>query len=47
MKRELESHGLECVGGVNGLPEFDTPNPHITVEDIDKYELDEDVGAVI
>ena len=47
MQDELESQGLNCIGGILGTPEFDQPLDHITLEAADEYKLDPDVGAVV
>ena len=47
MKEELESLGLEVLGGERGLPEYDFPNAAPDGTDLDNYPLDPEVGAVI
>ena len=50
MKEELESFGLEVVGGTKGAPNFDNPDHVITPEYIDDYyqkEMENNVDAVV
>ena len=47
LKDEIEALGIECLGGTNGLPQYDFPNDPISVSELDSYKLDPEIGAVI
>ena len=42
---EFNSHSLECIGGTNDLPQFDSKV--INYDELDAYPLDPEVGAVV
>jgi hypothetical protein len=46
-KKELESLGIKCIGGEDDIPGFVLNNKQVVNEQLDEYELDPDVGAVI
>ena len=49
LKEELESHGFEChgLGPAFGDIRFDNPGSHITMPEIDEWELDPEIRAVV
>jgi len=40
MVEELNSHGIDTIGGQFGTPEFDSSADYITPEKLDAYEID-------